>query len=142
LIERIVLHVQATSLHTSGLSQMLVQKVLQNMGVDGFFEHVKKVASFYKDRCEFFIKCLEKHLTGKAEWNKPDSGMFVWIKLLGIDDSFDLISKKAKDAKVLLVPGQEFYGVDQKSNYVRASFSIPTQEEMEEGIKRLASLLN
>jgi kynurenine/2-aminoadipate aminotransferase len=49
---------------------------------------------------------LEKHLVGKAEWSVPDSGMFVWIRLIGIDDSFQLITTKAREAKVLLVPGQ------------------------------------
>lgn len=31
--------------------------------------------------------------------------MFVWMKLLGIEDSTPVIKKRAVEAKVLLVPG-------------------------------------
>jgi kynurenine/2-aminoadipate aminotransferase len=141
LIERIVLHMQATSLHASGMSQIVVYKVLQLLGTDGFYEHCQKVAQFYKDRCDYFVSCLEKHLKGKAEWVIPDSGMFVWLKLLGVEDSFELITTKARDAKVLLVPGQEFFANPRKTGYVRACYSVASQEDMELAIQRLASLL-
>ena len=34
-------------------------------------------------------------VAGLAEWNEPSAGMFLWIKLLGIDDTKELIEKKA-----------------------------------------------
>lgn len=109
LIDRIVLHLQATSLHVSGLSQMFIYKILANWGVQGFQTHTKQVAEFYKQRKDFFISCLTKYLTGLAEWQEPNAGMFVWIKLLGVNDSFELITTKAREAKIILVPGQVYY---------------------------------
>ena len=51
------------------------------------------------------LAAADRHLTGLAEWNEPQAGMFVWFKLNGISDTQSLIEQKARDANVLLVPG-------------------------------------
>ena len=66
--------------------------------------------------------------------------MFLWIKLLGVDDSADLISK-AIEKNVILVPGFEFYANPTTSNHIRAAYSIASPEEMEIGLKRLGDLI-
>ena len=43
--------------------------------------------------------------------------------------------------QVLLVPGQAFSPENKPSSYVRASFSIASEADMEEGLQRLADLL-
>lgn len=70
--------------------------------------------------------------------------MFVWFKLKGIEDSSDLIMNKAVEKKVLLVPGIEFYCHPETSGpnqCVRASFSNVSEQDMDLGLERLASLL-
>jgi kynurenine/2-aminoadipate aminotransferase len=67
--------------------------------------------------------------------------MFVWIKLLGIQDSASLISSKAVDKKVLLVPGFEFYPNARKTPYVRAAYSIASESDIDIGLQRLADLI-
>jgi kynurenine/2-aminoadipate aminotransferase len=68
--------------------------------------------------------------------------MFSWIRLFGVDDSFALITEKAVEEKVLLVPGAVFMPeIDAKSSHVRAAFSTATPEQMDEALARLARLL-
>jgi kynurenine/2-aminoadipate aminotransferase len=67
--------------------------------------------------------------------------MFVWLKLLGVDDSKTLIKEKAVEKRVLLLPGVEFYPNPCISAHVRASFSTATESEMDEALSRLASIL-
>jgi kynurenine/2-aminoadipate aminotransferase len=68
--------------------------------------------------------------------------MFSWIKLYGVEDSFALISEKAVEEKVLLVPGSVFLSdLSAKSGYVRAAYSTASPEDMDEAIARLARLL-
>lgn len=67
--------------------------------------------------------------------------MFVWFKLLGIDDSFRLATQEAREAKVLVVPGQAFSPSRSKGPYVRASFSAVGEDQMAEGLARLAKLI-
>jgi kynurenine/2-aminoadipate aminotransferase len=44
------------------------------------------------------IAAAETHLTGLAEWDTPEAGLFLWIKLNGIEDTSSLIEQKARDA--------------------------------------------
>jgi len=84
LIQPLNKHIQATALHPSGLSQIILLEILENQGFDGFLQHTKKISEFYRDRMHTFLKLVEKHLTGLAEWSPPVAGMFFWIKLLGV----------------------------------------------------------
>ena len=141
LIERLNLHMQATTLHPSGLSQVITLAILEEMKHEGFIKHTEYVSGFYKKRMEAFQAAAKKNLTGLAEWNTPSAGMFCWIKLLGIDDTYSLIQEKAVKEKVLLVPGNAFSAAGEKSSYVRASFSMATPEQMDEALRRLANLI-
>lgn len=67
--------------------------------------------------------------------------MFVWIRIFGISDSAALISSKAVEKKVLLVPGFEFYPNQRKTTYVRAAYSIASESDIETGLQRLAELI-
>ncbi|KAJ8306399.1 hypothetical protein KUTeg_016944 [Tegillarca granosa] len=100
ILDRIALHMQASVMHASSLSQCL--------------------------------KAIEKHLTGIAEWNVPTGGMFIWIKLPNVKDTFKLISVKAREKEVLFVPGNAFMLDDQAPcQYIRASYSLSTPEQMD-----------
>lgn len=141
LVDRIVLHGQASNLHSSGVSQMMVAKLLEKWGVDGFITHTRSVSSFYEEKSRMFLKAADRHLKGLAEWSIPSAGMFVWMKLLGIEDSSDLIRNKAVEKKLLLVPGVEFFPNPRVTSYVRASFSTASENDINLALERLAALL-
>eukprot|EP01120_Amphizonella_sp_Union-15-10_P009363 TRINITY_DN3526_c0_g1_i1.p1 TRINITY_DN3526_c0_g1~~TRINITY_DN3526_c0_g1_i1.p1 ORF type:complete len:417 (+),score=61.33 TRINITY_DN3526_c0_g1_i1:54-1304(+) len=141
LIELIQLHNQSSSIHSSGLSQGIAAQIFEHWGEEGFNAQVQKVQEFYTKRRDIFLHFCDKYLKGLAEWNTPSAGMFIWFKLNGVEDSLSLVKEKAVNSKVLLLPGQSFTPDDQKSPYVRASYSTASPEEMEEAVKRLASLL-
>ncbi|OQR82886.1 hypothetical protein ACHHYP_15395 [Achlya hypogyna] len=141
LVERLNLHTQSANLHSSGLSQAVVLALLQKWGEAGWNSHLDMVCDFYRGQRDVFLRALDKHLTGLASWNVPDSGMFVWIKLHGVEDSKALIEQKAVAAKVLLVPGQVFLPDNQVTSYVRAAYSTASPEEMDLAVSRLAALL-
>eukprot|EP01098_Paradermamoeba_levis_P006140 TRINITY_DN2548_c0_g1_i2.p1 TRINITY_DN2548_c0_g1~~TRINITY_DN2548_c0_g1_i2.p1 ORF type:complete len:321 (-),score=75.79 TRINITY_DN2548_c0_g1_i2:227-1189(-) len=143
LITQLNLHEQASNLHTSGVTQMMVAKLMQKWKVEGFLHHVSSVGGFYLEKRNSFLSLCDRHLSGLADWSPPTAGMFVWLKLRNILDSNHLIKTKALDKKVLLVPGVAFSpaGPSKASNYVRASFSLATDQEMEVALSRLALLL-
>lgn len=125
-VERMDLVSQAAALHTSGVSQMMVSKLLTHWGASGWSEHVRKVSLFYARRRDVFLAAVERHLSGLVDYTVPTAGMFVYFHLRGVADAKRLIETKARDARVLLVPGQSFSPKDQPSNGVRASFSTAT----------------
>lgn len=140
-VEQIQIDIQCSELHTSGVSQALVAGLLETWGTEGWERHVAETRAFYAERRGKFLALCDKHLKGLAEWDAPAAGMFVWFRLLGIEDSFDLISKRAKQEKVLLVPGRDFDPLEGTSPYVRASYSIASDEQMDQALQRLARLL-
>ena len=72
-------------------------------------------------------------LSGLAEWNVPEGGMFVWIKLNGVNDTSTLIEERALEKKVLLIPGSVFEVEEGKQScYCRASYSFASEEVMDE----------
>ncbi|KAG0321982.1 hypothetical protein BGZ99_003566 [Dissophora globulifera] len=144
LINVMNLVTQTSNLQPSSIAQAITYTLVQSWGHQGFYEHTLKVARFYKERCQLFCKYARKHLEGLAEWVEPNAGMFVWFYLNGIKDSSDLIMNKAVEKKVLLVPGIDFFCHPEESGpskFVRASFSNVTEEDMDQGLERLASLL-
>lgn len=142
LVQQLSLHAQAVNLHPSGVSQAVLLKLMQHWGEEGFEDHVKSVCSFYQAQRDAFLASADKHLTGLAGWTRPEAGMFSWIELYGVEDSFALISEKAVEEKVLLVPGSVFLSdPDAKSGHVRAAYSTASPEEMDKALERLARLL-
>ncbi|RHY28347.1 hypothetical protein DYB32_006034 [Aphanomyces invadans] len=125
---------------SSGLRAVVLQ-LFKQWGEKGWNEHVEAVCMFYRGQRDAFLRALDKNLTGLATWEVPDAGMFVWIKLLGVDDSKALIEQKAVASKVLLVPGQVFLPENVKTSYVRAAYSTATPEQMDLALSRLAALL-
>jgi kynurenine/2-aminoadipate aminotransferase len=141
LIEKLNFHIQATNLHNSGVSQVMLHKILDGWGEEGFNVHCERVAKFYCQRRDALVSAANKYLTGLAEWHVPDAGMFLWFRLLGIDNTKTLIEEKAAKSNILLVPGQAFSPLDEPSEFVRASFSTASDADMDLAMQRLARLI-
>ena len=136
-----LLCIQATNLHSAGIAQVMAYKYMQHLGDDGWKRHVTSVSLFYARRRDFIIACCNKYLDGLVEYTVPSAGMFVWFKLCGVADSKKLIENEARQALVLLVPGQVFMPNGEVSNYVRASFSLASEADMDVAMQRLAIVL-
>ncbi|XP_046652485.1 kynurenine/alpha-aminoadipate aminotransferase, mitochondrial-like [Daphnia pulicaria] len=142
LMERILYHMQVSVIHASSMSQVLVSELLKQWGVEGFMGHVDRVQNFYLQQREVMLKAAETHLTGLAEWNVPQGGMFLWIKCLGISDTRPMIMERALKKDVILLPGREFMtDPSQPCPYMRASFSLPTPENIDRGFRNLSELI-
>ena len=61
------------------------------------------------------VFCLRAHCIwntpGLVEYKPPSAGMFVWMNLLGVDDSFKLVTDLARSSKVraCMVPWLSLY---------------------------------
>lgn len=142
LVERVVMHLMVSTMHSSSISQVMMSDLLNRWGLDGFEAHVQNVAEFYRKQKDLMIAAANKWIKDLAEWNEPQAGMFLWIKLKGIKDTKTLIEVKAQKKEVLLVPGYTFLpDPNEPSPYVRASFSLASAEQMDKAFQRLADLI-
>lgn len=74
------------------------------MGHEGFENHLKTVQAKYTRRAEIITQAAEKHLQDLAEWAPISAGMFMWIRLKGIDDA-NIVLSDLQSAGVIVVPG-------------------------------------
>ena len=74
-------------------------------------------------------------------WSRPQGGMFVWVKLPAGMDGAKLLERALAEERVAFVPGAPFFAVDPKPNTLRLSYSLPSPEQIEEGVSRLARVL-
>ncbi|XP_071452803.1 kynurenine/alpha-aminoadipate aminotransferase, mitochondrial-like [Hetaerina americana] len=143
LMQVVEYHMQASVLHTSSLSQVIALKLLDQLGWDGFIKYMENIREFYMKRRNFMSEVAKKHLQGKAEWTMPDGGMFLWIKVNGVPDVYDMVMKRGVHGKgVMFVPGHAFMpDPTLPCPYIRASYSLAPLEDMDQGFARLAELI-
>ncbi|XP_070977567.1 kynurenine/alpha-aminoadipate aminotransferase, mitochondrial-like [Oncorhynchus clarkii lewisi] len=142
LVDRVVLHIQASTMHTSTFPQLMVSQLLHGWGQEGFLNHVDGVIEFYRTQRDAMLSSADKWLKDVAEWHTPAAGMFLWIKVKGVADTQKLIMEKAMEKEVLLVPGGVFMiNSSDPCPYVRAAFSLSTPEQIDEAFKRLSALI-
>ena len=142
LIHRMMLHAQASTMHSSSMSQMLVTKLFDTWGLDGWEAHMQDVALFYMRRRDFFCDLLTEHLGDRVTWKPPTAGMFVWLDVHGVDDTSVLLKEHAIKAKVLLMPGRPFRPDDTTCSFVRSCFSTVSPDDAATALQRFAGLLD
>ncbi|KAI0058407.1 PLP-dependent transferase [Artomyces pyxidatus] len=136
-------HTASANLQASSFTQSVVVTLLDAWGYDGFLAHTHTVSQFYRSKRDVFEAALRRHLDGLAEWVSPEAGMFFWFKLLLNDDtsvegdSAHLIQTKAYENGVLALPGTVFLPNGASTAYVRASFSLLEEDEVNEALRRL-----
>ncbi|KAF7992079.1 hypothetical protein HCN44_001404 [Aphidius gifuensis] len=142
LIASMELHIQSSHLHATTLSQVILYKCLKIWGYNGMMEHYRFIRSFYKERRDRMSEIATKYLKDLADFEKPEAGMFLWIKVRGIKDTWNMLMKRGIKHGILMTPGAAFLiDSSMSSNAIRASFSRINYEEMELAMKRLAKLI-
>ncbi|XP_069183047.1 kynurenine/alpha-aminoadipate aminotransferase, mitochondrial isoform X5 [Procambarus clarkii] len=125
-----------------GDMKVLVSELLKLWGMEDFFKHTHKVQDFYHKQRDAMLKAADTHLKGLCEWSVPTGGMFLWLKVSGVYDTWDMILERALTKNVILVPGKAFMcDTSAPSQYMRAAFSVVTPEAMDKGLSSLAELI-
>ena len=139
LMERLVRVKQATDLCTSKLIQHLAGRYFAECNMD---EHLKILRERYRSKCEAMLTALEKYIPAEEgiHWTRPDGGLFLWVTLPEAIDAKEMFPR-AVEEKVAYVIGEAFCVDGGGKNTMRLSFSVNTEEEIEEGIKRLARVV-
>jgi 2-aminoadipate transaminase len=129
---------QAADLHSPGYNQRMVAEVIK----DGFLDrHVPTIRALYKSQCEAMLAALEKEMAGlDVQWNRPDGGMFLWVRLPEGMNAIELLPK-AVEAGVAFVPGAAFYADAADPRTLRLSFVTASAEQIGIGMAALAKAI-
>jgi hypothetical protein len=98
------LAISASTLGPASLSHVYMARLLEQWGDAGLDAFVSSLQRKYARQAALADAAARRHLAGLATWAAPAGGMFMWFKLVGLEDSMELLEAGA-DAKVAVVPG-------------------------------------
>ncbi|HEX7333281.1 MAG TPA: PLP-dependent aminotransferase family protein [Pyrinomonadaceae bacterium] len=106
-------------------------------------DHIKELRLAYRERRDCMIEALSEHFPSGARWNKPDSGVFVWVDLNAVVDTTEILRRAIETQRVAYIPGQAFAvnGRACSQSCLRLNFSHCPPELIKEGIARLGHVL-
>ena len=129
---------QAMDLHTNTFAQYVIADFIKQGHLETHIELIKKE---YGRKRDHMIKMLQKYFGDKITWTTPEGGLFLWLKIPDHISATEMLPK-AIQAKVAYVPGKFFYSAEQDDTTMRLNFCNATEENIEEGIKRLSSVVD
>ncbi|SCK61039.1 2-aminoadipate transaminase [Variovorax sp. HW608] len=129
---------QAADLHTPSFNQRMVSEVMK----EGFLNrHVPTIRALYKRQRDVMLAALTREMKGlQVEFNKPNGGMFLWLRLPAGVDAVALLPK-AVERGVAFVPGLPFYAGEGDPRTLRLSFVTASGEEIDTAIAALADAI-
>lgn len=137
VIEKLVLLKQGADLHVSTINQMVAHRAV----LEGYDQHLHRLRGAYGHKARVMLAALERAMPKGVTWSHPEGGMFVWIDLPEGIDGAALLARAIKEERVAFVPGAPFFAEVPRANAIRLSYSLPTDEQIEEGVARLARLI-
>jgi 2-aminoadipate transaminase len=140
LIPKLSVIKEASDIDTATLSQRAVCAYLEAGDVQS---HLAMLRREYAARRDTMLRALEKYFPSNAHWQKPTSGLFIWVSLPEAVDATALLRVAIETERIAFIPGQAFgtAGGFQAISCLRLNFSNCPQEQIEDGIDRLARLI-
>jgi 2-aminoadipate transaminase len=131
----------SADLDTPSFSQRVISTYLDSGDLPA---HLAMLRGEYRSRRDALLAALDRRLAGAVRWNRPTAGMFVWVELPEGIDTAQLVRTAIEDYDVAFSPGIAFAvrGSRHASHCMRLAFANNTPEEIEEGIERLARVID
>jgi len=128
---------QALDLCTNTFTQFIASEFMRRGSMD---LHIMKINEMYKPKRDLMMDAMEKYFPEGYVCNKPKGGMFAWVTLPeGIDT--EIMFLDAIKNKVAYVHGKAFHVDGGGGRSMRLNFSYPSNDQIGEGMKRLASVI-
>jgi 2-aminoadipate transaminase len=126
--------VASTYITPALLAQATVYEFLRR---DLFEPNLERVRGLLGARRDAMLEALDRELSGRARWNRPEGGYFLWLELPESVDASALLPRAA-EAGLTFVAGVDFGGAPSSA---RLAFSFVSPTEIDEGVRRLARLM-
>jgi DNA-binding transcriptional MocR family regulator len=136
VIQRLVLAKEAADLCSSALTQVVAEEWLAR----DWKAPLARLVETYQARRDAMLGTLERSFPEGTSWTHPLGGFYVWVTLPSYLDSSALLAA-AVERRVAYVPGTGFYPDGSGRDRLRLAFSYPSEEAIEEGVRRLGELV-
>ena len=127
-------------LKTDAGSGALEQMVLAEYCSKHFARHVPELRRGLRSKLETLMESLKEHFGPAAEFDDPQGGIFLWVKLPDGVDAMKLYPA-ALAAGVAINPGPEWtVNKEHGRSRMRLCFASPSHEEIHAGVAALAEV--
>jgi 2-aminoadipate transaminase len=136
-MDRMIVAKQGMDLCSPSYTQLIVAEFLKRGYLKAQVESIRKL---YATKREAMLAALRKYMPKGVKWTEPEGGLFLWVQLPKKMSATDLFPK-AIENKVAYVIGSAFHCNGKGLNTMRLNFSYPSEEQIDEGIRRLAKMI-
>jgi len=137
LMKHLVTAKQGADLHTNIFAQHVIHEYLVH---NAYEDHIKTIIALYKEQADAMIAAMKTYFPPQVSYTEPEGGMFIWATLQNGQSALELFPQ-AMEKKIAFVPGDPFYTAKSNVNAMRLNYTNATPELIQEGIKRLGSIL-
>lgn len=142
VIQKMVVVKQVSDVHTNLFFQMLAYRYITQCDME---KHIENIRALYRRKSGLMQECLAKDVPA-LRFSPAEGGLFLWCGLPEGTDPADYC-KRAAAQGVALVPGEAFAAnaanaanAADKLRAVRLNYSTPSDEQIVEGVRRLAAV--
>jgi DNA-binding transcriptional MocR family regulator len=135
--DKLVLANESALLSPSTCTQMLISEYLDK---SDWKSQIDTFRGVYRERRDAALTAMKDYLP-HLETTRPDGGFYLWVTLPEGIDSKAMLPLAVKEL-VAYTPGTAFFANGTGQRYLRVSYCYPTPENINLGIKRLASVIN
>ena len=137
LMKRLVVAKQTGDVHTATLTQEICYRYMAEHDFEG---HLQDIRRLYAVKCKRMLDDMEQKFSPAVTFNRPQGGLFVTAFLPEGMDAWPFVQEGIA-RKVACVPGVAFVMDPQvPSNAFRMNFSMPSLEQIDQGMDILGKL--
>lgn len=137
LIPKLLAAKAQSDLHSNGLVQ---EAVARYFATDDLAARAARMAKSYARRQQTLYQGLRDGMPDGTQINRPDGGLSLWLTLPSDADLSELYFRAVRRG-VAFVSGDVFYASPAAAHALRVSFGLHGPDELEEGVKRLCSVI-
>jgi len=137
ILGRFLLAKQAADLCGSAYAQLTAERYF---GGTRWRRVLQDLTRTYAERRNAMAAALQEHFPPEARWTVPEGGFFIWVEMPAFLDLKSILAE-AVEHGVTYVPGDAFFPDGRGRNCMRLAFCYAEPEAINEGIRRLAEVL-
>jgi GntR family transcriptional regulator / MocR family aminotransferase len=128
----------ATDRHSSIFDQLVLTDFMTG---DHFARHIRRMRNLYAERQAILIESIQRELVGLLEIVPNQAGMHIVARLpQTVSDTS--VQRLAQSHSVALTALSHYYQTDQAQQGLIIGYSAFNQQQIQQGIQRLASMFN
>lgn len=134
--DKLIVASESAILSPSMVGQMAIHAYLRDYD---WRRQIDSYRQMYRGRRDAMLDALATYLP-ECTWTIPEGGFYTWLTLPSGMDSKAMLSRAVTEL-VAYTPGTAFYADNQGRENLRLSFCYPPADEIREGVRRLAKVV-